>query len=202
MRQKLNENQTAQIALLGVLALVVAFFVLKGVGGGSESSESAGIEPVPAETTASVEGTVEPVAGAVESAAPVAATAGVAAPVGKPLPKPVDTAYEKNQTIALLIYRPGGIDDRKVAAASSVLKGMPKVAYFAIPASKIADYSAITGPLGVNSAPALIVVRPRALNGGAAAPATVTYGFQSVSDIQQAVIDAGYKGPQLTYAPQ
>jgi hypothetical protein len=202
MRQKLNENQTAQIALLAVLALVVGFFVLKGMGGGSESSESAGTEAAPAETTASTEGAVEPVAGAVETAAPVAATSGVAAPVGRPLPKPVDTAYEEGETIVLLIYRPGGIDDRRVAAASSVLTGMPGVAYFPVPASRIADYSAITGPLGVNSAPALIVVRPRALNGGGAAPATVTYGFQTASDVQQAVIDAGYQGPQLTYAPQ
>jgi len=78
---------------------------------------------------------------------------------------------------------------------------MPAVAFFSAPVDEIARYSAITGPLGVSQAPALIVVRPRALNGQGTAEATVDYGFRGAADVRQAVVDAGYKGPNLTYAP-
>jgi hypothetical protein len=198
MREKLNENQTAQIALIAVLALIAGYFVLSSMGGGG-SSEAASTPPT-TEVGTTVTTTTEPATGSVE-AAPAAATSGVTAPAGRPLPKAVDHAYEQGETIALLIYRPGGIDDHKVAEASSVLTAMPNVAYFSAPVDKVARYSAITGPLGLSGAPALIVVRPRHLNEGGAAPATVTYGFQSAQDIKQAVIDAGYHGPELTYAP-
>lgn len=198
MREKLNENQTAQIALIAVLALVAGYLVLSSMGG-SGSSEAASTSAT-TEVGTTVTTTTEPVAGSVE-AAPAAATSAVTAPAGRPLPRAVDHAYEQGETIALLIYRPGGIDDHKVAEASSVLTAMPNVAYFSAPVDKVARYSAITGPLGLSGAPALIVVRPRHLNEGGAAPATVTYGFQSAQDIKQAVIDAGYHGPELTYAP-
>ena len=203
MREKLNENQTAQIALVAVLALVVGYLVLTNLGGGSSSSAasstgssetttvSATVESP--EGTATVSGTVE--------AEPTAATSAATAPAGRPLPKKVDRAYCDGETIALLVYRPGGIDDRKVAEASSVLTAMSGVAYFPVPVDEVARYSAITGPLGLSSAPALIVVQPRHLNNGGPAPATVDYGFQSKQDIKQAVIDAGYHGPELTYAP-
>jgi hypothetical protein len=203
MREKLNENQTAQIALVAVLALVVGYLVLTHLGGGSSEAASAPAaegESVTAsvtvetpEGTASVSGTVE--------AEPTAATSAATAPAGRPLPKKVDRAYGDGETIALLVYRPGGIDDRKVAEAASVLAGRSGVAYFSVPVDKVARYSAITGPLGLSSAPALIVIQPRRLNNGGAAAATVDYGFQSKQDIKQAVIDAGYHGPELTYAP-
>jgi hypothetical protein len=203
MREKLNENKTAQIGLVAVLALVVGYLVLTSMGG-SGSSKAADSTAVPSETATAApvvsEGSVETVGGVVE-AAPVSATAAVAAPAGRPLPKAVEAAYAKGETIALLIYRSGGIDDRKVAEAASVLTALPGVAFFDAPVGKVADYSAITGPLGLSGAPALIVVSPRDLNGGGAAPATITYGFQSAEDIEQAVIDAGYRGPELTYAP-
>jgi hypothetical protein len=199
MREKLNENQTAQIALVAVLFLVGGYLVFTSLGG-SGSSKAASTPASTTEVGTTVPTTTEPVPGTVESA-PTAATSGITAPAGRPLPKAVDSAYKNGETIALLIYRSGGIDDRKVAEASSVLTVMPNVAYFAAPVDKVARYAAITGPLGLSGAPALIVVRPRHLNGGAPAPATVTYGFQSVQDIEQAVIDAGYRGPELTYAP-
>ncbi len=199
MRQKLNENQTAQLALVAVLVLAVGYLVLHNLGGSGSSEVTGSAEP-----TSAAGGPAEaggPEAGSIESASPVSATSSVTAPAGRPLPGPVVKAYEEGKTIALLIYRRGGIDDRKVAEASSVLTAMGGVAFFDAPVDQVARYSAITGPLGLSRAPALIAVRPRSLNGGGSAPATVTYGFQSAGDIRQAVIDAGYRGPELTYAP-
>lgn len=194
MRQKLNENPVAQIAVVVVLLLVVGIFVLKSLGGGEESGEST------ADESAAIVATEE-AATSLEGSAPAAATSAVAAPATRPLPRSVDAAYRDGQTIVLLIYRPGGIDDKRVADAAAVLEGMSGVSLFTVPADKIARYAQIAGPLGVNQAPALIVVRPRRLNGGKAAPATVDYGFRGASDIRQAVVDAGYDGPELTYAP-
>lgn len=208
MRGKLNENQTAQIALVAVLALVAGYLVLTSLGGGSSSSAAS--SPTSSETATSEPGTTSVAgetpegtasAGGTVEAAPAAATSAATAPAGRPLPKKVERAYGDGETIAVLVYRSGGIDDRKVAEASSVLTAMPGVAYFSVPVEKVARYSAITGPLGLSGAPALIVIQPRHLNAGGAAPATVTYGFQSKQDIKQAVIDAGYHGPELTYAP-
>jgi hypothetical protein len=185
MREKLNENQTAQIALVAVLVIVVGFFFYKSFAGGSESSAST-------ESSATVS----------EGSTPTAATSASSAPSGGKLPKAVESAYESGDTVVLLVHHEGGIDDRKVKEAAGVLEGMAGVAYFPVSVDKIAEYAPITGPLGVSSAPALIVVRRRGLNAGGDAQATVTYGFQTASDIRQAVVEADYKGPHLTYAPR
>jgi hypothetical protein len=187
MREKLNENPVAQIALIAVLALLGGYLVLTHMGGSGSSK-------------AAPEATAE--SGVAATATPVSATSSISPPVDQPLPGVINRAYNDGDTIALLIYRPGGIDDRRVTEAVQVLEEMPDVALFTTPADKIARYSQITGPLGVSGTPALIVVRPRRLNGDGAAPATVTYGFQTAADIRQAVVDANYHGPQLTYAPQ
>jgi hypothetical protein len=183
VREKLNENQTAQIALVAVLIVVVGFFAYKNFAGGSESSSEAS-EPAAAESV------------------PTAATTATGAPPVHKLPAKVDQAYEDGSTVVLLVHRDGGIDDRKVRQAATVLDGMANVAYFPVPVDQIAKYAAITGPLGVAGAPALIVVSPRRLNGEGPAKASVTYGFQTAADITQAVRDADYSGPTLTYAPQ
>ncbi len=39
MREKLNSNPLAQIALIGVLLLAAGFFVMSSMGGGSEGGE-------------------------------------------------------------------------------------------------------------------------------------------------------------------
>jgi hypothetical protein len=197
MRQKLNENPVAQIAVIAVLAVIVGYFVLSHLGGGSESESAA---PA-AESSETEAGATEEVAGALEGSSPAAATSAVSAPTDEPLPKDIEAAYKRGETIVLLVYRPGGIDDSLTGAATSAVDGMSNVTFFEVKVGDIAKYSAITGPLGVNQAPALIVIRSSKLNGGGAAPATVTYGFQTASDVTQAVVDSGYKGPELTYAP-
>lgn len=180
MREKLNENPVMQICLIGALALIAGLLFLANKGGGSESSSTA-------------ESSV------VEGAEPVSATSGMSAPVSGKLPDGIDAAYKDGDTIALLIFRPGGIDDREVHAASSVLAAMPKVAFFSAPTSSIAHYSAITGPLGVSHAPALVVIPP---GHGSTAPATVSYGFHLPAQLRQAVIDARYSSSHSSYAPR
>jgi hypothetical protein len=189
MRQKLNENPVAQIAVVAVLLLAGGYLLLTTMGGGgsAESSESSGAAASGSE--------------AETSTTPAAAASSISAPSERRLPRPVEEAYANGSTVVLLIYRPGGIDDHLLGDAADVLHGMSGVSLFEVPVKQIARYAPITGPLGVNQTPALVVVRSRRLNGDAPAPATVTYGFQSASDVAQAVRDADYRGPELSYAP-
>ena len=183
MREKLNDNPVAQIALIALLAVVGGYLVLSSMGGGESGASAA------------------PEAAEVESAEQVAATSAVTAPVGRRLPHPVEAAYDRGETIALLIYRRGGIDDAVMAADSAVIPTMPGVAFFHAPTDKIARYSAITGPVGVNRTPALIVVRARTKGDAEPAPATVSYGYLGPDEVRQAVIDSSYTGPEPSYAP-
>lgn len=182
MRDKLNENPVAQIALIGVLALLGGYLVLTNLGGGSSSS---------AATESSV----------VETAAPAAATSAVSAPIGRKLPHKVVAAYKHGKTVVIYVYRHDGVADAVTALGLRDVQKMPNVALFLVSTKKVARYSAITGPIGVDRAPALIVVRARKHNGAAAAPATVSYGFMRAPEMRQAVIDAGYTGPEPSYAP-
>jgi hypothetical protein len=203
MRQKLNENPVAQIAVIAVLLIAGGYLLLTQVMGGGESaaeSPTSTTVSAPAEA-ATAEAAATPAAEAGTAEAAGASAGAASAPSERRLPHAVEAAYASGATIVLLIVHEGGIDDRLVSEAAGVLQGMPGVALFTASVREIARYAPITGPLGVNQAPALIVVRPRHLNGGAPAPATVTYGFQSASDIRQAVRDATYEGPELTYAP-
>jgi hypothetical protein len=200
MREKLNENPVAQIALIGVLVLVVGYFALTKLGGSSESEpsgETAVTESASSETGAPEEASAE----GLEGATPAASTSAVSAPIGKKLPHAVDAAYASGRTVVVLVYRDGGIDDKLVRQSAAGLEGTADVAFFAVPVKKVASYSAITGPIGVDQAPALVVVRKRGLNKGGPAPATVDYGFRDPSEVEQAVKDANYTGPQLSYAP-
>jgi hypothetical protein len=182
MRDKLNENPVAQIALIAVLALLGGYLVMTNLGGGSSSS---------AATESS----------AVETATPAAATSAVSAPVGKRLPHKVDAAYKHGKTVVLYVYRHEGLADAVTALALRQLRKMPNVALFLVSTKNVARYSAITGPVGVDRAPALVVVRARRHKGSGAAPATVSYGFMRAPEMRQAVIDAGFTGPEPSYAP-
>jgi hypothetical protein len=212
MRQKLNENPVAQIALVGVLLVLVAFFFLTKMGGGEES-ETASAPPaieapageVPAEEAAPTPAGTSSAgdAVAVPGTAPeiAAATTSTSAPADRAMPPKLERAYAGDKTIALLIVRDGGIDDHIVREATEVLEDRPHVAFFSAKAKNIARFAQITGPLGVNQAPALVVIRPKHLNGKGPAPASVTYGFQTKNDVRQMVRDAIYRGRTLTYSP-
>jgi len=205
MRQKLNENPVAQIALLGVLAIVVGYLVMSNMGGGGEegaSSETSvtSVESAPVETTVSTGGESAEAIGTAPQIA--AATSSVSAPASRPLPHRVDVAYLDDKIVVVLLVRDGGVDDHIVRRATKMLEGNPHVALFSAKAKHVARFAALTGPLGVNRVPALIVVRPKHLNNGGPAPASVTYGLNSATGIRQTIREAVYKGPHLTYAPQ
>jgi hypothetical protein len=197
MREQLNSNPIVQVAVIAVLLVGGAIFLLSSMGGGGGESESgtslsssaaAGEGPAPSP----VEGAAVPVEGEGAPAATSLAT--------RPLPRPVLSAWKKNQTVALLFVHDGSVDDDLVKLASESLQGMSGVATFVVPAHRIADYTAITEGVGVDRVPALVVLRPKRLD-QSVPTASVTYGFQNVASVRQAVIDAGYKGPTLEYHP-
>ncbi len=115
-------------------------------------------------------------------------------------PAAVVDAYGSGSTVVLLIVHDGGIDDRLVRDASDRLGSLSGVSTFVVPAAKIARYAAITEGVGVERVPALVVIRPKRLE-GAVPTASVSYGFQSGESVVQAVIDAGYEGPTVDYHP-
>ncbi len=117
-----------------------------------------------------------------------------------PLPDRLNAAFAANRTVVLLIVKRGGIDDAMTAAGTLPLASKRDVSLFVIPANRIARYAAITQGVNVNRVPALVVVRPRDLDEGVAT-ASVSYGFQGPESIEQAVIDARYKGHTLYYHP-
>jgi hypothetical protein len=197
MREQLNSNPLVQVAVIAVLLIGGAVFLLGGMGGGGggeesasdslSSSASAGEGPAPSP----VEGAAVPVEGA---AAPPTNLA------TRPLPHRVVAAWKADQTVALLFVHDGGIDDRLVRRASARLNGMSGVTTFVVPADKIANYATITEGVGVDRVPALVVVGPKRLD-ESVPTASVTYGFQNGESVEQAVIDAGYEGPTLEYHP-
>jgi hypothetical protein len=210
VRDKLNNSPAAQIGLVVVLIAVVAFMFLKP-GGGEESAEvppteatvsvagtSASGTAVGATPGEAVEGAVE---GAIEATTTEASTAAIASTIpAPPMPAPVASAYDAGKTVVLLVVHDGGIDDRLVARSVEGLTALPDVDVFVVPAKHIARYAAITLGADVEQVPALLVMKPRRLSGGVP-QASVDYGFQTPQSVVQAVVDAGYKGPEATYHP-
>jgi hypothetical protein len=213
MREKINSDPKLQIAVIGVLVVLGAFFFITKMGGGEEEA--------PTEATVSVEGTeatatavgatpgeaVE--AAAQEAVATATAETSPAAAVpssvpstleAPPLPKPVRDAYKADETVVLLVVHDGGIDDKIVERATESLSSLEGVALFVVPAQQVYRYASITLGVEVSRVPALIVMRPRNLSGGAP-QASVAYGFQTSQDVIQAVRDAEYDGPTATYNP-
>jgi hypothetical protein len=193
MREKLNSNPVAQVALIAVLLLATGYFVVSTMGGGEEESESTG-----SSTSAVTAVTAETATAPVSLDDALAQVNGAAA--APPLPDPVLAAWDSGQTLALLFVHDDGIDDRMVAGTTARLEGLPDVASFVVPAEKISRYAAITEGVGVDRVPALVVVRPKRLE-QAIPTASVSYGFQSPQSVAQAVIDAGYEGPTVDYHP-
>jgi hypothetical protein len=204
VRDKLNDNPMAQLALIGLL-LVAGVFILLKPGGGGESEEASSS----AEVTATVNGATatgstpgEAVEGAVENLEEGATgTGGVPTSIPVPPPPPrFSAAYDAGKTVVLLVVHDGGIDDAYTTAASAALVSVPATALFVVSAAKVSRYAAVTVGLDLSQVPALVILKPQRLSHGVP-QATVEYGFQTPQSVIQAVRDASYKGPEATYHP-
>jgi hypothetical protein len=194
MREKLNENPMAQVALVGVLLVMAAVFLLGKMGGGAEE-ENEGESTAATAAVAAVETELE--AGSEPPALPAPGSGPGAPP---PPPRAVVAAFDSGDTVALLFVRDGGIDDRLVVRAAHRLESMAGVATFVVPTHQLAHYVSIAQGVDLNRVPALVVIRPKNLSKGYDA-ASVRYGFQSPETVVQAVVDARYRGGTLAYHP-
>jgi hypothetical protein len=208
MREKLNENPMAQIALIAILAVAAAVMFLKPGGGGEteEAPTAATVSVAGTEASGSATGATpgEAVEGAIEGAMEAATAEASAVPSTippPPIPRPVAAAYDAGKTVVLLVVHDGGIDDRLVAGTQRGLEVYPDVALFVVPAKQIARYAAITLGAEVQQVPALVVMTPRKLSDGVP-QASVSYGYQTPQSFVQAIVDARYKGPETTYQPE
>ncbi|HEY2054990.1 MAG TPA: hypothetical protein VGH14_13740 [Solirubrobacterales bacterium] len=209
MREKLNENPIAQVALVAILVVVGAYMFISSSGGGEEEESAGATEATVAVAGTGAVGTAtaatpgEAVEGAVETALESGVETPSAPPTSVPTPPPphpVTAAYDSGKTVVLLIVHDGGIDDKLVQQAAAQLESRSDVALFTVPAKQIARYAAITVGLEVNRVPALVVMRPKRLSEGTP-QASVDYGFQTSAGVLQAVQDAAYHGRELTYHP-
>jgi hypothetical protein len=219
VRKALNDNPVAQIAVLGLLAVIVAFMLMSrgshnGGGTGSTATSATAAAPAPADTGASTSsspavGTTPPSTGSSAVAPTTAPPAGTAtgAPAGEfvagpGLPAPVVKAYADDKAVVLLVFRHRGLDDSAVRSSVERLRGRSDVAVFITHAANIARYARITEGVDVNRVPALIVLRPRHLTHGTPT-ASVSYGFRGPDSVDQAIRNALYKGPNdLPYYPR
>jgi hypothetical protein len=222
VRSAVNDNPVVQIAVLGVLAVIVAFLLMTKVlhkssttapptttpatsaapavaGSTAPTTPSAAAGTIAPSPTA--DGTVPPAT--TPGAAPVAPAAPIAEFVsGRGLPAPVVAAYKDDKTVVLLVVKFRGIDDDALRATVDRLRGRPDLAVFVTYAAHISRYARITAGVDVNRVPALVVLRPRHLT-HATPTALVSYGFRGPASVDQAIRDAGYKGPtNLPYYPK
>jgi hypothetical protein len=217
MREAINNNPMVQVAVIGVLVVIVGFFFMTNMKKGSSGSSSSA-------TSAPVAGSATPGTSAPSTATPVPApgstSAGASPSVGSVppptsgsvspdalvpglgLPRPVIAAWKRGDAVVLLIVRPGGIDDRLVRGSVESLTGDRGVAVFVADAKHVARYSRITQGVGVDRTPALVVVRPRK-ESGPVPQAQVSYGLRNSQSVVQAVHDALYSGrDDLPYSPR
>ena len=212
MRQALNSNPMVQLAVVGILVVVVGLFLMMNLKKKSGSTPATAGSGTTAAASSTPAGTAAPAGGV--SATPAPATSGVtAAPPttgsvtpaalvpGPGLPRDVVKAWKGGDAVVLLVVRGGGIDDRMVRRSVDSLS-RPGLAVFVTRAKDVARYSRITQGVGVDRAPALVVVRPRK-ESGPVPEAQVSYGFRSSESVVQAVHDALYQGPDdLPYSPR
>jgi hypothetical protein len=189
MREQLNNNPLAQLAVLAVLLLVGGIFAVSTMSGGGEEEEGSA-----SSSSLTIEGPGTAVPAEAGGAPVLPATA------APPLPAPVLRAWKADETVVLLFVRDGGIDDRLVEGTAENLAAFPDVTKFVIPAKQISRYGAVTDGLGIERVPALVVISPRRLD-EPIPTASVNYGFQSQASVAQTVIDAGYEGRTLQYHP-
>lgn len=203
MRQALNSNPLAQVGAIALLGVVVAFLMLTRLKGDDPPPADGG---APAPTDAAVAGTAPPAAPGSVPVDPAAPVAPGAAPTGEfvtgpGLPAKVVDAYDRGDSVVILITRAGGIGDEQLRSISNRLSGESGVSFFHSFARDVADFSRITEGADIDRVPALIALSPRNVSGNGPPVATVSYGFRGYESVRQAVRDAAYEGKSLSYDP-
>jgi hypothetical protein len=218
MREALNSNPVVQIAVIGVLIVVVGLFMMMNMKKSSSSSSSSDESSAASSPTSASSGSSAPPTAPVQvpgasSAGTSSAGAGVppattgtvspeALVPGPGLPRPVVKAWKGGDAIVLLVVKDSGIDDRLVRGSVESLRPDSGVSVFIASAQHVARYSRITQGVGLDRTPALVVVRPRR-ESGAVPEAQVSYGFRNSQGVVQAVHDALYPGrDDLPYSPR
>lgn len=228
MREKLNDNPVMQMAVIGLLVIVVGFLFVTRM---RSASDSGGGTPPPTTTPAATPPTdpaaasaapatapTDPAAASDPAAAadPTAAATGIpsAAPAvgsgtvndfkpGPGLPKSVVKAYDSGNAVALLITKQRGFDDKAMRRSVRSIKGKKDVTLLSTRVHDVADYSQVTQGVDLNRVPALVVIEPKKLAGKQQPPtASVSYGFRDERSVVQAVEDQLYKGKTLGYSPK
>ena len=220
MRKQINENPRVQIIVLGVVGVIAAFLLFSTVmkkeplpdpstGAvppvGATAPADVGTDPA---ATAATDPVATPVDPAVTAPATPITPTGPSGDLGsadgllptKGLPKDVLVAYASNEAIALFVYDPKGLSDKRVDAFVRPLSSRDDVEVFNVEVKDVSDYSRITSGVSVNRVPALVIIRPRKLNKGAPT-ASVSYGFRGPESVDQAVRDALYEGKPVTAYP-
>jgi hypothetical protein len=216
MRKALNDNPMVQLAVCGVLLVVVGFVFMSSMKRGgseatSEDQEAAAAVALPAGVSsdgaaapsgaAPAPAAVAPGAPSVPATPPAPSVSAEALEPGPGLPAPVVKAWKSGDAVVLLIAKVSATDDRLVRASVESLSSRGGISVFVARADKVARYSRITQGVGVNRVPALVVVRPRSVSKGVP-QAVVSYGFRDSQSVVQAVEDALYSGGDtLPYYP-
>ena len=105
----------------------------------------------------------------------------VAVPTG--MPAGVRRALAGKRTVVLFFFQRGSADDAATARAVASLRGRRGAQVFSAPISRLADYQAVIGGLGVTQAPSVVIVgRDRA--------ARLIEGFVDAETLAQQVADA------------
>ena len=203
MREKLNSNPMAQLAVIGVLMLAAGLMIMKTMGGGSSEAPTSESSAAPAAAGAAAAPAAAPSAAVATTTSTGVAAAPTAVPVvpdPPPLPDSVVAAHESGQAVVVLLVHPTSPEDRLLEREVRGL-GVPNTAVFVVPASDIAHYASITQGVNVDRTPALIVIKPKSAS--AEQPqAIVRYGFRNPESVVQAVVDALYVGASKTYSPE
>lgn len=211
MREAINSNPRVQIGLFLGGLLIMVFMLMRGMGGGEE--EIPPPDPAPGSAGTTVPGAAVPATGT--TTAPVALVPGVPAappptapvPTGEPvsletgpgLPARFADAYNDGEAIAILIRSRRSHADRAIDSYAEAAIG-DRAELIVINDSRVSDYASVIGGLNVNRTPALVVIRPSELSGGAPV-GDVLYGFRDERSLRQGVEDALYDGPSRKYAP-
>ena len=228
MRKAINNNPVVQIGLLGVLGVLVAVVFMSGMGGDPapppEEDAAATESAAPAAAAPAADPAAAPAAGApvtpAPEAAPTAAPGSAPFEASKGLPKGVVEDYESGKIVVLLVLDKKGYEDKALLReVDSAEFPDDTVIFFVTTGEKskeatasspevnpITTYSRIAEGVGLDRAPAIIVLHP--LEGKLAKgeevpmpPASVSYGYRGKESVTQAVNDALYKGDSKPYAP-